>query len=101
MPDIRIMGFVWLVSQNPCRPSVSSFTSLRNLSLYKKFQNFVFFSHFDLIFLREGSCLPLRTYEKKTFRIINQLAQLTQLFQNVGSFLNADLNFSTKAAIYH
>ena len=45
--------------------------------------------------------MPLGTFEKTAFRIINQLAQsinqLTQVFNNLGSFVYADLILSMKA----
>jgi len=48
--------------------------------------------------LHEGSCLPLGTFEKTVAQLINQL---TQVFNNVGSFVDADLILSMKATITH
>ena len=63
-----------------------------------------FFSTFGSDFLYEGSCLPLGIL-KSAFRIINLLAQiidqLTQVFNNVSSFVYAALIFCIKATIYN
>ena len=42
--------------------------------------------------------MPLETFEKTVAQLINQL---TQVFNNFGSFVYADLILSMKAAIYN
>ena len=67
----------------------------------KSFKSLVIL-HILICFLHEGSCLPLGTFEKKAFGIINKLAKLiNQLlsFNNIGSFVYAHLILSMKAAI--